>query len=1769
MKSYPLEINYSDFSGTPPIPPKLKKPSVAVTKSFNSGTIKNAISTQSCGPIDIWIYNPENGKRSPESGCRKSTDDPSHPVIASTDASRFCFAPLQEEIWIRWKHLNPELISESKLELFCHINGKREKIWTKTFHWDNCPEDARTKFKGDLKFIDEYPDKQNNPGLRSVTLDDNTKFDTLFPDGCVTAEFSPYQLKLSVVPKANTTKNWPNSVWMYFDINVKLELFWGEDKMIPTGRNDDGMTQQRLQEIVAEEKTIFNALRDKNSATQYKIADTENHEIVIDSNIFKVGQEEYHTDYVKTTEHWGKGTRIPILAEIKVKNSNNELVSEPRALGKVQVLWDWEDQVSQMPKWQPWTAGTSTERTKDFLKSVFETHNDPTDPHESDNCPVDLGGKRSKSPKSIFPNQTGYTIDDGEELRDGVFPFSVLPCLNRKWAAISHCWRKGALKGKTGALFQPSRMAGDKYKLTACVVYHKDLLLAATKGTDIRQNAGDAQAATGMFEVFRQANLLYIDRANAAAINLDTVKTSYKQELGMILKVQNAPLNEGRYQQTVKDAIEKYEKTKESAFLGLHLHYALLPQANGSPAVTIRTLDEFKQTIRNEFENRKIFRLDLPGSKEFRLEIVRSASGAEGMVFENENFLYVLSTNDRNFLKDEEITGSISDKKATIKAVFHSCWKKTIKPPIAHDRERTVVIWTTSGEMNVTFRPLVKTLITQQETEISKFLNDKLSAFPQNSTFEIEVRGIFNDATDRTRRNLVQTFIEGLFPNEALLEKQALLTKWETRYKQRIYDDYPDTDPEDFGRKSAYKTIVTTLMQETLTDYVEAVHQDFKGAVLFNFPGRDSVFKPKVSGAFFPEKSLRHRAITYLATVTANFLINDKKGRPINYKTEASVAAHEMAHALFIPHARHVKDKPPGPPQERGQHVEGDTCIMNYDSDSNNFCGFCMLRLRGWDWKDIRDTYPILEITKWDLHFAPVRGVNAENLQIKYDIARLQNQRVKLQITSDHYPGNVIYERDLTAPEKTDGEGKLITWDGEANCAGGDFSGNKLITPLYAPYKVQLVEDAAAAPRTEVMESRAREFSVLYHSITIERGTYIEDNANPPQQILPTPGVGGGANWTNHLKWVQYRLNELGYFAGPVDGTHNDQTKRAIKRYTHTMPVVAETDDAADAGFVAALALGSHSRTIFQHPNVITDPSVNSRIYIDHNYYYYQEGGDLRGLRNFGRIDGHALLEAQKLDRFEFPLEAKLTLVSRTDEQGTRAGVDSPEALGPVEVEWTVLDPPEDLSILPQNIQPTSPSVASNYIDLVHSTIAGNYGNAQDSQDNCPEEAGGFRGSNYRYFGDGAILLPFTCVQNPGAPVPPVKPADVPLTAADPVPPVMGSGVIPYPVFNPIAPPVQVRYFSTVHQDTGGHPHKVGRTGVLFTGSYIAGDNYAIKAHISFEHHARKNDLEKLHTDFKGDTFDKILDTKTGKMTIWRRREIAAIVDWTSQVTPPDWTSIKSVFAVAHTEIVQAPQLLTPNDIFPLPIDKQGYIARVVQINPPLAPQQAAMTFKPTQMYPLDVPPQPAGTDDNTYRTLVEGHMDAMAESNPSKEILVWVATQIRNHIKQNYPNGLVLFRFEFCSPVEIRSAARRIKGLTYKRPQVVEANYMKEKVKGLGVPYGVAAVGRKGRDDWKDSFFYSHEISHCYYLTHSFSLTGGMEVRVDHDLGDLNCIMGYPSALKSVRPNLDMSHNSDYTMHFCGKCILKLRGWKIADSTQALLTQQSRTGQVGVQNSN
>jgi peptidoglycan hydrolase-like protein with peptidoglycan-binding domain len=745
--------------------------------------------------------------------------------------------------------------------------------------------------------------------------------------------------------------------------------------------------------------------------------------------------------------------------------------------------------------------------------------------------------------------------------------------------------------------------------------------------------------------------------------------------------------------------------------------------------------------------------------------------------------------------------------------------------------------------------------------------------------------------------------------------------------------------------------------------------------------------------------------------------------------------------------------------------------------------------------------YRKLETVSVDHHFVP--GV--ENLEIKYNIEGLEGVKVTLQVVNDNHVPPLIFERDLTTAEKVNGDDKTITWDGKTNCTAGPLQG-KLINPLIGPCKIRL---SAADFGTVTADIPATATRVLYHSISLTHGSWVEDSRTPPARVNPTP-VLNGPTWAAHIKWVQFRLNRLGYFAGVVNGVYNAQTKRAIKRYTYEMIGGTESDDAAEPLFVTSLSRNTLQTPLFSNGDVIEDETVNSKIYIQNNYFYHTEGAG--GTTDWNKNDGHWFKESDfadvkggKLDRFEAPIEAVITLESRLQVayNADDPGINSPGALGAAPVKWTIVDPPEDVSILPAFVDVTSPSGSSFYMKAVRAKVIAVPDPTGLGNDNCPAAAGG---------------------------------------------PAAGFVETLLPQFPVTAGATAFQATTAVYQDDTTHPLLDGRTAILFRGSHIAGDNYIVKAGIDFTGMTNKLALETDHTTFQAaGSYADVLNDKTGTMTVWRRRRASAVVNWTEMVLPAvDWTDIVSAFAEAFTEFDISTVVTDRVDTFiTSPGEAAGYLDLVAaEMN--RVGDRGTMVFTYKHMYPFPLVKGPKEAQ-ATFRLRVSGaasefnnHMVRITLGTDTRQSVgEWLAGQLR---LSRRPGVIILRALPFAGIDMVRTT-----GCFRKTTVVTEAQFGRTVGSNCtGVGGGVTYISEGYRAILKDGFLLTHEIAHCYYLSHPFQRP------VDHDMGDRNCTMWYLHSDNKPygRPKLNMSTGSPNLSRFCGKCLLKLRGWKVADAT-------------------
>ncbi len=400
----------------------------------------------------------------------------------------FCFAPTVDQLTVGWKTdgATPAVL----LELF--RAGSDQPIW-------RLPLGPKKVLKGELLWNGDFS--------KGELLER-----AAFPDGNLTAEHAPYLLRATAAKSAVEA----NQVrWTYLDVQVgALQISWAPEaaKMIPLAKDER-----------ARHVAVYSSLTRRDDAKNLagklpKVG--QNKKVYLGANHFFQGDGdltgEQNRFFKLIQQSWGNGPQIPLLVTARVIDAAGAAVSVPKALGKARFLWDYEDKSTPPDGALP--------DIKAFIGRVTKVNRDATEFSPAGaNAHAKFGGKRGVDGLPIFPPQAGTApIDTLPDAGDDApaFPFKVTQCAKRKWAAVSEAWTTGALAGKSGVIFQPSRLAGDAYAIHVIYVSGSEDDAAAAAGA--RDTVPDGQlASTGTFTTWHRTNVAKYVQLGRGASDID------------------------------------------------------------------------------------------------------------------------------------------------------------------------------------------------------------------------------------------------------------------------------------------------------------------------------------------------------------------------------------------------------------------------------------------------------------------------------------------------------------------------------------------------------------------------------------------------------------------------------------------------------------------------------------------------------------------------------------------------------------------------------------------------------------------------------------------------------------------------------------------------------------------------------------------------------------------------------------------------------------------------------------------------------------------------------------------------------------------------------------------------------------------------------------------------------------------------------------------------------------------------------------------------
>jgi len=575
-----------------------------------------------------------------------------------------------------------------------------------------------------------------------------------------------------------------------------------------------------------------------------------------------------------------------------------------------------------------------------------------------------------------------------------------------------------------------------------------------------------------------------------------------------------------------------------------------------------------------------------------------------------------------------------------------------------------------------------------------------------------------------------------------------------------------------------------------------------------------------------------------------------------------------------------------------------------------------------------------LSIVKVDDHFAP----SVEKLELKYKVGGLLGSRVTLEITSKHYASGPIFKRLLTAAELSDGL-QTLTWDGKCNPTAGDLK-DQFLNPLFGPYEFKLSDGAKH-------EAKGK-FKVLYGALQLKLGDFTPDAKEPPK--------------AKKKDWAQFKLNQLGYYGGPVGHDFDDYLKKAVIRYKvnhkrmHQL-LVSSYNDSITADLEAALAAGDNRRT-FLDGDAFTNPKGSSRILVE--AITYEEVSATAD--EFG--DSKATHEKDRLNRPLIPVLVDILLLGKN-----KKVVAAPEAIGKARVNFRFTDVQEDLK---KQFTSTAsePSKTRAYVEK---SLKLKGGRTATEGDNCHKDFGGIRdapAANYEApFLVGTAYEPFKLEKDAGQKV----------------------------------------CFSTAFDDAAKFKNRVGQAGCFFRPSNVAGDSYKLKAELDFTGLPNAADLEKLHHVKKP---EQRIRVETGTLQVWRQAKIAAVLTWPARTNDHQWDKIRTEFAKAYVDLdVSSIDTKAINSVL-----SAAEYKTIVSTN--TAHAAASVNLNPNSLVGVALPVQGA-MNAAAYKTALK----TFTSDNYLDPIYTALRRQISTNLRKTHPVGFVVMEFLTHLPVNVQTA--------------------------------------------------------------------------------------------------------------------------------------------------
>jgi len=797
--------------------------------------------------------------------------------------------------------------------------------------------------------------------------------------------------------------------------------------------------------------------------------------------------------------------------------------------------------------------------------------------------------------------------------------------------------------------------------------------------------------------------------------------------------------------------------------------------------------------------------------------------------------------------------------------------------------------------------------------------------------------------------------------------------------------------------------------------------------------------------------------------------------------------------------------------------------------------------------------------------------------------------------------GNEVYHHALKAADLAPGAKKQYDWSTWAAAN---------ITAANMPYRVQIQAHTdmfdANGVALAAMHTEIRLFAHYDLRLTpADPVSHPQSLAFGLPEFLPASERAPLA--AGSVKWYKHKLAKSGFYPGPVDAdAANPDFLSALKEFQRSYPRTGAApyqrlvpNGGMETHTETALnALADDARTIFGNPanrndytRAQADPIIGDKaaelIVWAHDRHVYTEGApattpaamtmqNYRGAMNIG--DGRVATDADSIPRPWIPLEAKLALLAKGDPLNHNPAAmpavtdDMRKAIGPIRIDWTFTETPQDLTVIPVGgtVAEKERTRARKYVSEVTTAVAAGDTHNGKPCANCPERHG-------------------------GQPCGGIRPATIADYYKVPWGFTAANSLLPWKAADDSGPST---ICSVVHDDQGQAANKFhgdcqGKAGIYMRPSRIAGDGYRFRARVSFENlpaplatHPNWAVLKKR--------YPLLPQAHTAAMRVWRKASFRGYVGWLPAAVAGWGGALDEVadrYRAANVHFVdEGPNPAVHQQFQPALIPNPDYVSLISSKLdvPASAYQNIAPTRTAGYVWPyLDEPHfgvQVWTGNMAAFRGWLYGTIEETSWDMYSHELIHLLVDKIeknqgrlRGHVIVEFASSPKLIIYEYTCKIckhQLSEIVNDPNSAAFDAQQDgtirVTSRYDHQKCKRWWCPgrYRISnssvitdglplcAIGRSLGAAWvytgRTNNVWSHEAGHHRHLQHAQANHGSANPapgakNSQHDSAANAHQATAPQAHQQCWDRwCIMSYDKTQARVFCGKCLLRNRGWAV-----------------------